>query len=172
MIILGNYKKNYDIATKTAQWALTPKQLSLVRYQVSGIDDNESCRAIRYHISSIMQYQVLSIKEQVLESISEYINQTTQAPQKFQAFRKPGIIKMKVGTFFLNTLYQYRYPTGIFSISYQYPTNIMGSQNYTNISGFIPIPILNIYPDNDNKYQYFSSDIGGTLVRDKVFSEY
>ena len=30
MIILGNYKKNYDIATKTAQWALTPKQLSLV----------------------------------------------------------------------------------------------------------------------------------------------
>ena len=30
MIILGNYKSNYDIATKTAQWALTPKQLSLV----------------------------------------------------------------------------------------------------------------------------------------------
>ena len=30
MIILGNYKNNYDIATKTAQWALTPKQLSLV----------------------------------------------------------------------------------------------------------------------------------------------
>ena len=24
MIILGNYKNNYDIATKTAQWALTP----------------------------------------------------------------------------------------------------------------------------------------------------
>ena len=30
MIILGNYKNNYDIATKTAQWALTPKQLNLV----------------------------------------------------------------------------------------------------------------------------------------------
>ena len=30
MIILGNYKNNYDIATKTAQWALMPKQLSLV----------------------------------------------------------------------------------------------------------------------------------------------
>ena len=30
MIILGNYKNNYDIATKTAQWALTPKHLSLV----------------------------------------------------------------------------------------------------------------------------------------------
>ena len=32
MIILGNYKKNYDIATKKAQWALTPKQLSLVLF--------------------------------------------------------------------------------------------------------------------------------------------
>ena len=30
MIILGNYKKNYAIATKTAQWAMTPKSLSLV----------------------------------------------------------------------------------------------------------------------------------------------
>ena len=30
MIILGKYKNNYDIETKTAQWALTPKQLSLV----------------------------------------------------------------------------------------------------------------------------------------------
>ena len=30
MIILGNYKNNYDIATKTAQWVLTPKQLNLV----------------------------------------------------------------------------------------------------------------------------------------------
>ena len=30
MIILGNYKNNYDKITKTAQWALTPKQLSLV----------------------------------------------------------------------------------------------------------------------------------------------
>jgi len=29
---LGNYKNNYDIATKTAQWALTPKQLSLVLF--------------------------------------------------------------------------------------------------------------------------------------------
>ena len=29
-IIFGNYKNNYDIATKTAQWALTPKQLNLV----------------------------------------------------------------------------------------------------------------------------------------------
>ena len=33
MIILGNYKNNYDIATKTAQWALTPKQLNLVSTQ-------------------------------------------------------------------------------------------------------------------------------------------
>ena len=32
MIILGNYKNNYDTATKTAQWALTPKQLNLVSY--------------------------------------------------------------------------------------------------------------------------------------------
>ena len=30
MIILGNYKNNCDITTKTAQWALTPKQLNLV----------------------------------------------------------------------------------------------------------------------------------------------
>ena len=30
MLILGNYKNNYDIATKTTQWALTPKQLNLV----------------------------------------------------------------------------------------------------------------------------------------------
>ena len=30
MIILGNYKNNYDIATKTAQSALKPKQLNLV----------------------------------------------------------------------------------------------------------------------------------------------
>ena len=30
MIILGNYKTNYDKATKTAQWGLTPKQLNLV----------------------------------------------------------------------------------------------------------------------------------------------
>ena len=31
MIILGNYKNNYDIETKTVQLALTPKQLSLVK---------------------------------------------------------------------------------------------------------------------------------------------
>ena len=30
MKILGNYKNNYDVATKTAQWVLTPKQLNLV----------------------------------------------------------------------------------------------------------------------------------------------
>ena len=30
MTILANYKNNYDTATKTAQWALTPKQLNLV----------------------------------------------------------------------------------------------------------------------------------------------
>ena len=30
MIILGNYNSNYDIAMKTAQWALTPKQLNLL----------------------------------------------------------------------------------------------------------------------------------------------
>ena len=34
MIILGNYKNDYDIATKTAQWALTPKQLNLVEQHV------------------------------------------------------------------------------------------------------------------------------------------
>ena len=36
MIILGNYKNNYDIATKTAQWALTPKQLNLVMIKNTG----------------------------------------------------------------------------------------------------------------------------------------
>ena len=30
VMVLGNYKNNYDIANNTAQWALTPKQLSLV----------------------------------------------------------------------------------------------------------------------------------------------
>ena len=38
MIILGNYKNNYDIATKTAQWALTPKQLSLVVFIFAILD--------------------------------------------------------------------------------------------------------------------------------------
>ena len=33
MIILGNNKNNYDIATKTAQWPLTPKQLNLVLHK-------------------------------------------------------------------------------------------------------------------------------------------
>ena len=31
VMVLGNHKNNYDIATKTVQWALTPKQLSLVK---------------------------------------------------------------------------------------------------------------------------------------------
>ena len=31
-MVLGNYKNNYDIATKTTQWALTPKQLNLVLF--------------------------------------------------------------------------------------------------------------------------------------------
>ena len=31
MIILVNYNNDYDIATKIAQWALTPKQLNLVQ---------------------------------------------------------------------------------------------------------------------------------------------
>ena len=45
---MGNYKNNYDIATKTAQWDLTPKQLNLVFVFVGLVNDDDVVAVIRF----------------------------------------------------------------------------------------------------------------------------